>query len=273
MPRKKILITVKTYPVLSNKYQELVCTAGLLEDGSWIRMYPVPFRKMDVEKQYKKFDWTLADVEKSQKDARPESYKLTDLKTLNIEKEIPTDKSRVWDERRKLVLKNVYTSKKAIIEGAHENRFSLAVFKPKKFIGFEYEEEDEREWDSDTIAAFEDSRKQIDIFTGSQDKFKIAQKMPYKFYYEFEDEDGEISRLMIEDWEIGALYRKCFEKTRDEIEACEMVKKKYWDDFALTKDVYLFLGTTYKYHFKNAPNPYLIIGVFPPKHQLQQELF
>jgi hypothetical protein len=35
----KVLITVKTYPLPSNKYEELVCTAGVLEDGRWIRCH------------------------------------------------------------------------------------------------------------------------------------------------------------------------------------------------------------------------------------------
>jgi hypothetical protein len=30
--RKKVFITVKTYPTLSKKYDELVCTAGFFED-------------------------------------------------------------------------------------------------------------------------------------------------------------------------------------------------------------------------------------------------
>jgi len=42
--RKKVLITVKAYPQPSRSYDELVCTAGILEDGSWIRIYPVPFK-------------------------------------------------------------------------------------------------------------------------------------------------------------------------------------------------------------------------------------
>ncbi len=45
MALTKVLITVKTYPTLSAKYDELVCTAGFREDGTWIRLYPVPFRK------------------------------------------------------------------------------------------------------------------------------------------------------------------------------------------------------------------------------------
>ena len=42
--KKRIYILVKTYPTISEKYAELVCTAGILEDGSWIRLYPMPFR-------------------------------------------------------------------------------------------------------------------------------------------------------------------------------------------------------------------------------------
>ncbi|MCF8054554.1 MAG: hypothetical protein K9K75_04975 [Deltaproteobacteria bacterium] len=54
---RSVFITVKTYPTLSSKYDELVCTAGILDDGSWVRIYPLPFRKLDYEKKYKKYQW------------------------------------------------------------------------------------------------------------------------------------------------------------------------------------------------------------------------
>ena len=57
MALTKVLIAVKTYPTLSAKYDELVCTAGFREDGTWIRVYPIPFRKLDYASQYKKYDW------------------------------------------------------------------------------------------------------------------------------------------------------------------------------------------------------------------------
>ncbi len=47
MDKQRVLITVKTYPTLSRKYGETVCTAGIREDGSWVRIYPVPFRRLD----------------------------------------------------------------------------------------------------------------------------------------------------------------------------------------------------------------------------------
>lgn len=42
MPREKILLTVTTYPLPSKSYDELVCTAGMREDGTWVRIYPMP---------------------------------------------------------------------------------------------------------------------------------------------------------------------------------------------------------------------------------------
>ena len=41
--KHRILVTVKTYPTLSRKYGETVCTAGVREDGTWVRIYPVDF--------------------------------------------------------------------------------------------------------------------------------------------------------------------------------------------------------------------------------------
>lgn len=44
MIRKKVLITDVTYPLPSRSHDELVCTAGILENGDFIRIYPVPLR-------------------------------------------------------------------------------------------------------------------------------------------------------------------------------------------------------------------------------------
>ena len=51
----QVLITVKTYPLPSSKYEELVCTAGFLPDGKWIRLYPIPFRALPYQDQYQKY--------------------------------------------------------------------------------------------------------------------------------------------------------------------------------------------------------------------------
>ncbi len=84
MKKEIILITVKTYPTLSSTYDETVCTAGLRKDGSWIRVYPISFRKLDEFEKYKKFDWVEIGVERNYKDPRHESHKKhSDIKILS----------------------------------------------------------------------------------------------------------------------------------------------------------------------------------------------
>lgn len=82
MALAKVLISVKTYPTLSAKYDELVCTAGFREYGTWIRIYPIPFRQRSYNEQYKKYDWIEVDLVKNEMDFRPESYR---PKTLDSE--------------------------------------------------------------------------------------------------------------------------------------------------------------------------------------------
>ena len=53
----------------------------------------------------------------------------------------------------------------------------------------------------------------------------------------------------------------------------EKVRQKYEQEFISQKDLYFFLGTTKKWHKMNPPNPFVIIGVFYPKKELQQSLF
>jgi hypothetical protein len=79
--------------------------------------------------------------------------------------------------------------------------------------------------------------------------------------------------MMIEDWEIGQLYWNCLARhAGNEKKALEDVRKKYFDDFAKTKDLHLFLGTTQAHHHLSL-NPFIIIGTFHPKKIIQQKLF
>ncbi|RLC50045.1 MAG: hypothetical protein DRH79_08180, partial [Candidatus Cloacimonadota bacterium] len=149
---------------------------------------------------------------------------------------------------------------------------SLAVFKPAKVKNFIIEEV-EREWDQNKIRKLKAKSEQLDFFENSEDPFKVVTKLPYKFSYVFEDSQGYESTMMIEDWEIGALYWRLVSKYEgDELKAIEDVKLKYFNDFAKTKDLYFYLGTTQLHHFVSK-NPFIIIGTFHPKVDTQLNLF
>ncbi|MCZ2355362.1 MAG: hypothetical protein LC115_01530 [Bacteroidia bacterium] len=273
MAKTKVLITVKTYPAISSKYEELVCTAGFTENGTWIRIYPIQFRKKSFEEQYKKYDWIELDLVKNDSDFRPESYRPyshdSEIKILNH-----LETTHNWAERKKFVLGKIYYNLKELIAEAQNKNIctSLAVFKPTKILNFTIEEV-ERQWDKNKLAKLEAERLQGNLFQQPENPFDVVQKLPYKFSYIFEDNQGKQSKLMIEDWEIGGLYWKCLAKHEgNEAKAVEDVKKKYFDDFAKTKDLHLFLGTSQLHHF-TGKNPFMIIGTFHPKIETQQSLF
>ncbi|ABR30965.1 hypothetical protein SU69_05665 [Thermosipho melanesiensis] len=266
--KTRVLILVKTYPTLSKKYSELVCTAGMKEDGSWVRIYPVPFRFLEYGKRYKKYQWIEVKLMRNSSDPRPESYKIVnvnDIKLLDI-----IDTKDKWRKRRELVLGKlkIYYSIEELIKKAKNFELSLALFKPKSIDDFIIEST-EREWDKELIRKIENNIKQPGLFDSEEEKlaketFRLVRKLPYKFFYKFQDETGKQCRLMIEDWEIGQLFWNCLENSKNEKEALEKVRQKYMVELT-KKDLYFFLGTTKKFH-GIAKNPFLIIGLFyPPK--------
>lgn len=116
--------------------------------------------------------------------------------------------------------------------------------------------------------------KQLELFEDNswRTTFQVIPKLPYSFSYKFEDAAGRQSDLQILDWEIGALFWNCLRDCDgDERQALGKVKEKYFGEF-LKKDLHFFLGTTQEWHFV-APNPWVIIGVFPIPHDRQQDLF
>ena len=173
MSLEKILVTVKTYPSLSQKYDELVCTAGFREDGSWVRIYPIPFRKLEYETRYAKYQWIKLHLVKNTSDPRPESYRPTNYDDIICCDKLNTDNG-LWTQRKDVVLNNVYTNLSKLIDEAKDTgiRTSLAVFKPKHVHDFIIEEV-EREWDSNILAELKEKAKQTNMFSNSNNPFCI----------------------------------------------------------------------------------------------------
>ena len=275
MPRKKVLISVATYPLPSRSYDELVCTAGHLENGEWIRIYPIPLSFLMGQRQSGKIEsfkytWIELDLNKRTDDFRPESHSPQnyDFRDIVIHERLDTEGN--WAKRKELCLKNVYTNKSQLLKDSEDPKnVSLATFKPSEIMAFEIEK-DTREWKDEWV----ELRKQGDLFAKERTPESLIPKLPYKFFYRFKDDAGEESRLMIEDWEIGALYWNCLKAAEgNEAAALDKVREKYELEFLVGKDIYLFLGTTKEWHTRRAKNPFVIIGVFYPKIETQIKLF
>ncbi len=273
LPKSKVLITVKTYPLPSSDHGEVVCTAGLLNGEKWIRMYPISSSMYD-EKRYPKYSWVELDLVKHPSDFRIESYMPKNGldEPIKFIERIGTD--AYWAARKEYVHKEVFTSmEKLILLSKSEDR-SLGTLKPLKITDLIIEET-EREWKPQ----WREKLKQLGMFDINDDgrarPRKVIRKVPYIFKYRFLSEgDSRPRELSIHDWEIGTLFWHSLRQSDgDEETAKALVRQKYFDDFVTQKDILLFLGTTYEFHKRRVDNPFIIIGVFYPTKTQQLSLF
>lgn len=75
--------------------------------------------------------------------------------------------------------------------------------------------------------------------------------------------------MMIEDWELGALYWNCIDRGATQGEACEKVRHKFLDQICgAERDAHFYVGTILAY-----PKTWVVIGVFWPKlpHPVEPE--
>ena len=271
----RVLITIKTYPLPSGKYGELVCTAGLLDGKKWVRIYPIPYRFLSDGKQYPKYSWVALDLIRNGKDFRPESYR----PRMGIDEDIRVleklSTANDWAARKSMVLKDVFTSMNELIALAKgKEQKSLATLKPLDLLDFVIEDDD-RQWKEKWLAQAKQGNflEILEAKCPSKEPHPVR-KLPYKYSYQFLSEgDVKPRKLKIEDWELGALFWNCLKRTGgDEEEANRLVRQKYLNEFREKKDLYFFLGTSKQYH-NVSPNPFIIIGVFYPPKTMQTSLF
>lgn len=145
MQSLKVLITVKTYPIPSARYDELVCTAGVTETGEFIRLYPIRFRDLPYSQQYRKYQWIEVLVEKhTGRDTRKESFRVNE-DSLKILGEPISTKGTGWAERAKFALARRAASMEALYDFQKTDDTSLGVIRPKRVWDLEISA-DEPEW-------------------------------------------------------------------------------------------------------------------------------
>lgn len=271
--RKRILLLVKTQPTISKSYGELVCTAGIDENGNWVRLYPLPFETYE-KGAFQKYTWIDVDVVARElwKDPRPESF-TPQRKTLSLGKTLSTNDC--WRARRKCVLEKakIFTSMDELRELGRANKVSLAIFKPSKVVNVQVLKEENPNYTKEEINNFLQGMEALssDLFDGEDYPMRYVptQKVPFKLKITFLDSYRKKSCMSVLDWEVGALwynnYRNApFETIKEKVEA------QYWN-FARNTDLHFYMGTIHQWAQKRAPNPWSIIGIAQFPHQWQQE--
>ncbi|MGM0597976.1 MAG: hypothetical protein ACQES9_13155 [Myxococcota bacterium] len=191
---------------------------------------------MERSKRYKKYNWVKLKIKKREKnDRRPESHVIIDN---SIEYAGHVDTKNNWSERKKIILNSknakIFRNMNDLIELGKNNQRTLAIFKPTNISGFIHKEEENREWDKAKLRNLIKKDSQLGLFADNdniQNQFEVVKKLPFRFWYEFTDENGKKSKMRIFDWEIGALFWNCFEKYEKKIKGNRrIIEKKAVDD-------------------------------------------
>jgi hypothetical protein len=248
--KKKILITVKTYPLPSRKTIEASCTAGITEDGNWIRLFPLPFRYLEYSRQFKKYQWIEARVTKAS-DPRPESYKI-DLDSIELVGK-PLSTSDNWKARKNSVLPLAARSLCYLQNTQTTTGATLGIFKPRCINELIIEPEETPTWTEEEISILNQQSMFDTRF------IKPLEKTPFKFKYRFLCSEPNCSGhiLSITDWEIGEAYRKWRDRYGESWES--YFRQKFEYDMIFNFDAAFYVGT-----IRARPDVWIIIGLFYP---------
>lgn len=247
-----VFITVKTYPTASRKYQETVCTAGIDENGRWIRLYPVRYRFLREDQQYPKYSWVRALVCRNYQDFRPESYRV-DNDSITVLRRVDT--SAGWAERNRIVLPTLSPSIEYLRDQYDRNYVSLGIIRPRRVEEVICEPEEDSPRVRKNIFL-----RQLSLF---EEKIpKDLEPVPYRFSYQFFCDDVRCTghKMIILDWEIFAAYNK-WKKRNGEQGAIQRIHDKWlYELCGKNRDTYFIVGTNY-------PHPtFMVLGVYwPPK--------
>jgi hypothetical protein len=260
-----ILILCKTYPSPSGKHTETSCVAGMDEHGNLIRLFPVPFRLISRDHQFKKWQWIKTKVRKAYADHRPESHNIL-VDTIESGKEVTT--KREWEERRNLIRKlHQFSSFQDIEADQKAKGISLALLKPARIIGLEIVAVANPEWTDAELAKLVQEQRQGGLFEEDKPAVRTLRKLRYDFYYRYECDTpvGSVPhRHKIVDWEAGALFWNCHHKYGDQWKAA------FRDQMEVrlpSVDLMFLMGNIHRFQ-----DQWLIISLLYPPHQRQGTL-
>lgn len=258
---------VKAYPALSKTYGEVSCIAGVEMTASaprWIRLYPVPFRALGDEQQFRKYQPIRVRVEEHSGDRRPETRR-PDRDSIAVIGDQITSKDG-WAQRRRFVEPLMVTSMCEILRRQKIERISLGAFRPKRVIDLVIEKRDISQEKQQIAQAWAAQPSLLDGLAANEKGHQLRELelIPWTFKYKYEcDEQGCGTHTQsIIDWEIAGYYRR----VRNFVDWQERMKAHWVGKLCGSdRDTAFFVGNQHQHL-----NSFLVLGVWWPELRAEQ---
>lgn len=232
----------------------------MTEDGRLVRLFPVPFRLVEDEQQFRKWQWITARVRRAQDDARPESHRLS-VDTIQLDGE-PLATRDHWVARRDAIKTVAVFDSFADLEAARESHgVTLGLVRPARLLGLDITPVEHPDWTDDERAKLLQEQQQGSLFDAVEDQraLKTLKKLPFDFHYRYVCETAAGTtehRHKLVDWEAGALYWKVRHRPDWQV----AFRQKFTTGFG-DRDLLFLMGTIHRF-----PKQWLIVSVlYPPR--------
>lgn len=253
----RVLVLVKATPQPSRQYGDTVCVAGLDLTSNrprWLRLYPVPFRYMDGDRQFRKYDVIRVRTRDAGSDRRPESRKI-DADSLTIDSHIDR-----WPDRTKWVEPLAGPSMCDLVAAASAdvNATSLAAVRPAAVDGLSFREHPG--WSAEELARFEVYRRQGDLFREVSPSLLSAPALIVHLRYRCAAPGctGHVQRII--DWELTALQHR-YRQRPDDLRAA-IARNFLKIPFATDRAPMIFVGNQADIRRRAS---YTVLGLYYPR--------
>ena len=258
--KMKVLILVKAAPVPTRDLDETMCVAGIRLDAEplkWVRLHPVPFRDLNDESKFKKYEVVTVEVNRPRTDRRPETWSpihgsITRGETLGTH--------AGWARRIALVEQLPERTMCDLIEankaGSGAGIPSLAVVRVVGTPTVRISRRDDAQL-AKWRARAEGAAARISLFDDSSTEKPPFEVVPWRFQYQYRCAASSCRghEQTIVDWEVLAYWRH----VRHQPDWQERVAHRFSHDLWHGRDTVLFVGNQEQH-----PTSFLVLGVFWP---------
>ncbi|MHB8463366.1 MAG: hypothetical protein ACYDH6_24585 [Acidimicrobiales bacterium] len=265
---------VKATPVITESLSEAMCVAGIerpswsREPGSWVRVFPVPFRDLVDEQRFRKYQPVRMRVRRDSEDRRPESWTPAGGDILQLGEPLST--ADAWSARRALVGSVEDATMCELVarnrEGHKNGVPSLAVVRPAEPPDLQISPRDVdqlRKWRA-RAQALEATPSLFDDPGAPRRALEVV-SWRFRYIYRCLEPGCRRHEQTIVDWEIVAHHQRV--KAHDGWE--EAMRIRWVDDLWTGKDSVLFVGNQHQH-----PQGFLVLGVFwPPDRPFTPQLW